>query len=84
MQPPIRCIICCMYPCDTVRECTRRALAAATEPLTVADIAAQVHTTVTQAGRALRQLEAEGAATRTRGQPNSGWGWTPDWWTTSR
>lgn len=80
----MQCIINRMDLCDTVRESTRRLLATATEPMTVAHIAQQVHTTPTQAGRALRQLEAEGAAARTRGRPNSGWGWTPDWWTTSR
>lgn len=70
--------------CDTVRECCRRTLASATEPMTVAHIADQVDTTPTQASRALRQLEAEGAATRRRGRPSSGWGWTPDQWMAAR
>lgn len=65
---------------DTCRERTRRLLTSTTQPLTVATVAEQLGTTPTQAGRALRQLEAEGAATRRRGRPSSGWGWTPDQW----
>ena len=57
---------------STVRECTRRLLATATEPLTVAHIADQVNTTPAQAGRALRQLEAEGAAVRQGGLSQRG------------
>lgn len=63
--------------CDTVRECARRLLASTTEPLTVARIADQLDTTPLQAGRALRQLEAEGAAARARGQ-------RPAYWTATR
>ncbi|WP_375803502.1 helix-turn-helix domain-containing protein [Streptomyces sp. A012304] len=70
--------------CDTVRECCRRLLATATEPMTVAHIAAAVDTTPTQASRALRQLEAEGAAVRDRSRTGRRSGWTPDWWTAAR
>lgn len=62
-----------MNLCDTVRECARRLLAAADQPLTVAHIADRIDTTPLQAGRALRQLETEGAATRTRGQRPAYW-----------
>ena len=68
--------------CDTVRECARRVLAAATEPLTVAHIADRLGTTPAQVQRGLRQLEAQDAAVRERGRgaPPQG-GRAPDRWT---
>lgn len=47
-----------------VRERIRRALAAATGPLTTRTIAETVHTTSEQAARALRRLEDDGHAVR--------------------
>jgi predicted ArsR family transcriptional regulator len=61
---------------DTVRERARRALAAADRPLTAAGIADSLGTTPAQVQRGLRQLEAQGAAVRERGEP---WA-TPDHW----
>ena len=71
-------IIDCMtfFVEDTVRERARRALNAAHGPLTVADLADRLATSTHQTGRALRQLEAAGAAVRERGRP---WA-TPDQW----
>ncbi|MDQ0831937.1 putative ArsR family transcriptional regulator [Streptomyces achromogenes] len=70
-------ILGCMDFHNTVRECARRLLNTADRPLTIAHIADRIDTTPLQAGRALRQLEAEGAATRTRGQ-------RPAYWTATR
>lgn len=69
------------FTTGTVRACCARVLATATEPMTVAHIAELVDTTAYQAGRALRQLEQQGAAVRERGgNIPGGFGWTPDWW----
>lgn len=64
---------------DTVRERTRRLLAATAEPLTADDIAAQLDTTRTRVGYVLRELEQQGAATRTRGGSTQR-GRLPDHW----
>lgn len=56
---------CMPYPDPVpVRERIRRTLAAATQPLTTRTIAESVGTQPEQAARALRRLEAEGAAIR--------------------
>lgn len=69
------------FTTGTVRACCARVLAAATRPLTVARIAELVDTTPYQAGRALRELEARGAAVRKRGgNIPGGFGWLPDQW----
>ena len=64
----------------TVRERCRQLLTTAREPLATTTIADALGTTGNQAGRALRQLEREGAAVRDRGQPWRG----PDWWSAVR
>lgn len=70
----------------TVRECTRRLLATATEPLTADTIADRLGTTRTQACRALRQLESQGAAIREKqaGHPGRRGGRTRSLWRSAR
>lgn len=65
---------------DTCRERCRRLLAITNQPLSVLAIAAQLDTTTTQVGRALRQLENAGLAVRQPGGCH-GYGRTPDQWT---
>jgi predicted ArsR family transcriptional regulator len=79
-------IITRMDFCDTVRESTRRLLATTGQPLTADAVADRLGTTRTQAGRALRQLEAQGAAVRERGRPGGrpGGGRAPGWWSAAR
>jgi predicted ArsR family transcriptional regulator len=74
------------YTYDTVRARTTDLLAANTQPLTAAAVADQIGTTPAQAGRALRQLEAQGAAVREPGRPGlrPGGGRTAALWTASR
>lgn len=64
----------------TVRERCRQLLTTTHEPLATTTIADTLGTTREQAGRALRQLEREGAAVRDRGRPWRG----PDHWTAVR
>lgn len=65
------------YTEHTCRERARRLLGA--QPLTVAAIAEKLGTTVNRAGYVLRELERQGAATRTRGAMSHN-GRIPDQW----
>jgi biotin operon repressor len=65
---------------DTVRERARQLLTTTTGPLPTPVVAERLGTTRDQAGRALRQLEREGAAVRDRGRPWVG----PDQWSAAR
>ncbi|NGO43782.1 hypothetical protein [Streptomyces ureilyticus] len=67
---------------DTIRARAHAVLAAADQPVTSVDLAALLGTTAQQAARALRQLEAEGTATRTRAGLSQ-FGRIPDQWTTA-
>lgn len=70
------------YMCDTYREQARRLLDATSQPLTVAAVAEKLGTTVNRAGYVLRELERQGAATRTRGGMSHN-GRIPDQWSAS-
>jgi predicted transcriptional regulator len=78
-------IICRMtfFPSDTCRERARRLLNTTDQPLTADTVAAELGTTRTRAGIVLRELERQGAATRTRGGSSRG-GRLPDQWTATR